>query len=648
MLDFVRVSCAVPKVSVANTEENAKNIIEKLNEAVEEKANFIVFPELCVTGYTCGDLFFQDRLIDGAKEAVLKIAFHTKKKDAIVIIGAPLKISGELYNCGVVINNGKIIGIVPKTFIPNHNEFSEKRWFSSARDLTESVVLYKNIFGKNSEDYEIPLGENILFETENGVKFGIEICEDLWMPISPGTGLSLSGAELVFNISASNETIGKREYTKELVKTQSSKCACVYAYVSAGTDESTTDLIFSGHSVIAENGTVIEENKNFLDSDYVLTADVDLGKVRANRLKYKSFKDNLKFYNGDIVKVSICAKAESDGLLCKVRRNPFIPDDKNLRIKRCMDIFLVQSYALSKRLKITGGKAVIGISGGLDSTLALLVTYNAIKLAGFAPENILAVTMPCFGTTGRTYNNALAMMKALGVTIKEISIKEACRVHFKDIGHDENVFDITYENSQARERTQILMDLANEFGGIVIGTGDLSELALGWCTYSGDQMSMYGVNSGVPKTLVRFMVDSLAENDSFPEITDVLKDVLDTPISPELLPPDENGEIAQKTEDSVGPYELHDFFIYYCLRYGFSPKKIYFLAKTAFSGEYDDAVVLKWLKQFYRRFFTQQFKRSCMPDGVKIGSVGLSPRGDLKMPSDADSTIWLSEVDKLK
>lgn len=649
MFDFVRVSCCVPRVAVANTEKNAQDIIKKIKEAETAKSNFVLFPELAVTGYTCGDLFFQERLISGVQEALTAIVSAVKNSGTVVIVGAPVKLFGQLYNCAVVIANGTVAGIIPKTFLANYNEFYEKRWFSSANDLSEKSVDAQVVLGETEEHYDIPVGSDLVFETQNGVKFGVEICEDLWMPVPPSTGLALAGAELIFNISASNETIGKRTYRQDMVKQQSSKCYCAYAYVSCGTDESTTDLIFSGHSLIAENGIITSENKKFLDTDYVLTADVDLGKIKADRLKYKSYKDAMSLYMGNVHKTAkISVKTESDGTLYQVNRHPFIPSVKKARIERCLNIFDMQVSALTKRLRVTGGRTVIGVSGGLDSTLALLVTGAAAKQLGLPATNICAVTMPCFGTTDRTFHNAVALMESLGVTVKNISIKEACIQHFKDIGHDINVHDVTYENVQARERTQVLMDMSNAFGGIVVGTGDLSELALGWCTYNGDQMSMYGVNAGIPKTLVRWMIDSIAENNIFPASTDILKDVLDTPISPELLPPDAEGKITQKTEDVIGPYELHDFFLYYVLRYGYSPAKIYELAKRAFAGAYESNTILKWLKQFYKRFFTQQFKRSCMPDGVKIGSVCLSPRGDWRMPSDAESAIWVAEVETLR
>ncbi len=647
MFDFVRISCCVPKLSVGNTQKNADDIIEKIYKAEQAGANFILFPELCITGYTCDDLFFQECLRAGTRQALLRILDATKDCNAVTIVGAPLMLYGQLYNCAVILTKGKICGIVPKSFLADYNEFHETRWFSAAESLSETMITFDNVFPGATETYEIALG-SIVFQTENHVPFGVEICEDLWMPVPPSTQLVSAGAALIFNISASNEIVGKRTYRQDMARLQSSKSCCAYAYVSCGTDESTTDLIFSGHSMVAENGTIIAENQEFLASDYIMTMDVDLGKIYNDRLRYKTraFREQC-VYERQCKRVTVSVQTASDGSLYAVRRHPFIPAERNARITRCLNIFAMQTAALKKRLQVTGGKAVIGVSGGLDSTLALLVTRAAVEQMGLSPENICAVTMPCFGTTDRTYQNAVSLMNALGVTAKNISIKEACMVHFQDIGHDMAVHDVTFENVQARERTQVLMDLSNQFGGIVIGTGDLSELALGWCTYCGDQMSMYGVNSGIPKTLVRFMVESLVEHNVFPAATHILRDVLDTPISPELLPPNDAGDIAQKTEDLVGPYELHDFFLYYVLRYGYTPAKVYHLAKQAFCGEYENGVILKWLKQFYKRFFTQQFKRSCMPDGVKIGSVGLSPRGDFKMPSDAENRLWLAEVEEL-
>lgn len=648
MFDFIRISCCVPKVAVANPKKNVEQIIEQIKNAEEKGSNIALFPELAVSGYSCGDLFFQQSLIHETANEIFKIASNTKSSDIIAVVGAPIVILGQIYNCAIIMSKGKICGIVPKTFLANYDEFCEKRWFSGADELTISTINSKELSADIEENYDIPLGNNLIFKTENNVRFGVEICEDMFVPIQPCAELMLSGADIILNLSASNETIGKRIYREDTVKGRSSQLHCAYAYVSCGTDESTTDLIFSGHSIVAENGKITAENKKFLDSDYILTADVDLGKIRADRVRYKSCVEAIKLYKQkDSNLIHLQVNAESDGSLYTVRKYPFIPDEEKSRVERCMNIFDMQIAALKKRLYITGGKAVIGVSGGLDSTLALLVTCAAVKQMDLPMTNICAVTMPCFGTTDRTFDNSVALMKALGVTAKNISIKEACIKHFEDIGHDENIHDVTYENAQARERTQILMDLSNEFGGIVIGTGDLSELALGWCTYCGDQMSMYGVNASIPKTLIRWIIHSLAVNNIFPKASEILKDVLDTPISPELLPPDDSGEIVQKTEDLVGPYELHDFFLYYILRYGYSPSKIYHLAKMAYSDVYSNETIKKWLRQFYKRFFTQQFKRSCMPDGVKIGKIGLSPKGDLKMPSDAESELWLSEIDRL-
>ncbi len=647
MFDYVRISCCVPETAVANTIKNADAIIAQAKDAARQHANFAVFPELAVTGYTCGDLFLQDIMITGTKDAIVRIMEETKELDIILLIGAPLELLGQLYNCALVIAKGVVWGIVPKTFLPNYGEFGEKRWFSSAEEFDGDSIGATEAFGIK-EDYQIPVGNRLVFRTKNGVKFGAEICEDLWVPVPPSVGLVFGGAEVIFNLSASNEAVGKRDYRRQMVMQQSSKCYCSYIYVSSGTGESTSDMIFSGHSMIAENGSILAENKNLLDSDYILTQDVDLGYLRAERKRIKSYKDAAGLYITEPRRlISVEMAAESNGNLAEVKGMPFIPSGRENRQDRCMEIFYMQVAALKKRLSLVGGKAVIGVSGGLDSTLALLVTAEAIKQLGLPSENVCAVTMPCFGTTDRTFRNAVALMETLGVTMKNISIKEACEVHFRDIDHDINVHDITYENVQARERTQVLMDLSNSFGGIVIGTGDLSELALGWCTYNGDHMSMYGVNAGIPKTLVRYVVQSIVEKNVFPESTEILKDVLDTPISPELLPPDDAGDIAQKTEDTVGPYVLHDFFLFYIVRYGFSPAKIYHMAKCAFRDTYSDADILKWLRQFYRRFFTQQFKRSCLPEGVKVGSIGLSPRGDWRMPSDAEGAVWLAEVEKL-
>lgn len=643
MYDFVRVAAAVPRVAVADTDFNSGEVIRLLKKADEKNADIVVFPELCVTGYTCADLFLWDTLVKNAAEAVARIAERVK---STAVVGAPIILEGQLYNCAVVISAGKICGIVPKTFIPDYNEFYEKRWFSSSEECR--TKLLSSEYFSIGEHYDIPVGRGLIFSVGNEMTFGAEICEDAWTPITPGTFLSLGGAELILNLSASNETAAKRDYRRQMLAQHSASLVCTYVYASSGADESTTDLVFSGHSLIAENGSVIAENDKLADSDYLLMCDTDIGKIKADRKKIKTFKDSAAVYGKfePCVRVELpVKKLRADGSLCRVTKHPFIPSDKADRIKRCKDIFTMQAAALKKRLSITGCKPVIGVSGGLDSTLALLV---AAKAAGeLDGREVIGITMPCFGTTSKTYNNSLRLMESLGITAKEINIREACLKHFEDIGQDENTFDVTYENCQARERTQVLMDYACKCGGLVVGTGDLSELALGWCTYNADHMSMYGVNAGVPKTLVKWMIDAIIDFDVFPKSTEVLRSILDTPISPELLPPDETGKIAQKTEDIVGPYELHDFFLYNALRFGFEPKKVFYLARLAFADSYAPEVILMWLKNFYRRFFTQQFKRSCLPDGVKIGSLCLSPRGDLRMPSDASSAIWLKQLEEI-
>ena len=654
MFDFYRVAAAVPEVKPGDVSFNVKKIIEKLDEAYEYNPAVIAFPELSVTGYSCQDLFFQDTLLKAAKAGIADILAATYERDEVVIVGAPISFNGRLYNGAFVMLEGKLLGISVKTYIPNHNEFYEKRWFSSAASLDISQVCFSEL-GIPSEveyDYEIPVGNNILFDIENVFKFGVEICEDLWAPVSPSTVLSLGGAELIVNISASNETIAKREYRKQLVKQQSASNLVDYLYVSAGASESTQDLIFSGHSIFAENGALINENQDFIAKDYILIADMDLGKIRHERIVSTTFGDAADLLRDKIneittVKVTDSLVHGSDGEYLIVPKKPFIPSSKIKRVKRCREIFDMQVGGLVKRLEITGSKPVVGVSGGMDSTLTLLVCARALKALDRDPKDLIAITMPAFGTSDRTFNNSLELIKALGAEPLIIDIKDACIQHLKDIGHDIDVKDVTYENTQARERTQVLMDYANKVGGLVVGTGDLSELALGWCTYNGDQMSMYGVNGSIPKTLVRWMIDSVIENDVFPDASDVLKDILDTPISPELLPPDKDGNITQKTEDSVGPYELHDFFIYYSLRYGYGPAKIYYLAKKAFKDDYSDEEIKKWLTMYFKRLFSQQFKRSCMPDGVKVGSVSMSPRGDLRMPSDASNALWMKEIENL-
>ena len=642
MEGIMRVAAAVPKLRLCNVAENAAAMAEQLHVAADRKASLAAFPELSLTGYTCGDLFFQKSLLQ-ATEAGLQQMLEACPEGVTAVVGAPVQADGVLYNCAVVLTKGKLLGVVPKLFLPNYNEFYEKRWFASGFQLqAEHVTLCGQ---------QVPMGRELLFESADGVRFGVELCEDLWTALPPSTFLSLHGAELIVNLSASNELIAKREYRQELVRQQSARCLCAYLYVSAGVGESTSDLVFSGHSMVAQCGGMVKENADYLAENYVLTADLDLDRIRGDRREQTSFADAQAHYGAlePVRRVSCPALmlAESEPVELHVAKHPFIPVDKASRQTRCAQIFDMQATALARRLRITGGKLTVGISGGLDSTLALLAACRAMDMMGLPRTNITGVTMPCFGTTDHTYQNALSLMTTLGVTQREIPIHEAVRLHFRDIGHNEQDHSVTYENAQARERTQVLMDVANQTGGIVLGTGDLSEIALGWCTYNADHMSMYGVNSGVPKTLVRWVIQTATENPAFAASKDVLQSILDTPISPELLPPDEQGNIAQQTEDLVGPYALHDFFLYYAVRFGMRPRKIYELAKLAFADDFDDATILKWLKNFYRRFFTQQFKRNCIPDGVKIGSIALSPRGDWRMPSDAESALWLKECEKL-
>ena len=646
MYDFYRAAACVPEISVGDVEYNKEQIIDKIKEAREYSCGIIAFPELAVTGYTCQDLFFQKTLLDASDKAMADIVKETEGYEQVVIVGAPLVINNRLYNGAYVIVNGAVIGITVKSMLPNYNEFYEKRWFTSASDL-DTDYAYIPVIG----DYSIPVGSSIIYEL-GGIKLGVEICEDAWGPVTPSSWMALSGAEVIVNISASNEVIGKREYRRDLIKHLSAANICDYIYVSAGCDESTQDVIFSGQSIIAEYGSILNENKDFIAGDYLLLADMDLGRIRADRIKNTTFADVRRLYDNQlkdniIVTLSDISIPESDGKYIIARKHPFIPSNKTKRVKRCNDIFDMQVGGLAKRLRLTGSRPVVGVSGGMDSTLALLVCARALRLLGRPAEDLIAITMPAFGTSDRTYNNSLELIRSLGTEPVIIDIKDACLQHFKDIGQDADVKDVTYENTQARERTQVLMDYANAHSGLVVGTGDLSELALGWCTYNGDHMSMYGVNGSIPKTLVRWMIDSVAENNIFPGSEAVLRDILDTPISPELLPPDEKGQITQKTEDKVGPYELHDFFLYYAVRFGFSPSKIFFLAKKAFAEDYTAEEILKWMKMFYKRFFSQQFKRSCMPDGVKVGTVSLSPRGDWRMPSDAAAYIWMKELENI-
>ena len=650
MLDFIRVACAVPAVRVGDVKKNVQDICTKIAEADKANSDVVVFPELALTGYTCADLFFQETLQQACVWGLQKIMdFSVNYPEVTAVVGVPVVIGGQMYNCGAVISGGKLHGLVPKTYLPNYNEFYERRWFSSSEDLQLSEVKASHLGLKG--DGVIPVGRDLLFRIGDGTLMGVEICEDLWTPMPPSTMQTLNGAELIVNLSASNETVGKRGYRRQLVAHQSSICSCIYAYASAGCTESTQDLVFSGHSVITENGTLLAENKNLIDTDYLLVQDADLGKVRSVRRKNKSVKDAVSLYGKITPMRSIECGAgalRSDGSLYHLEKLPFVPSAREDRMERCMSVFQIQVAGLKQRLSVIGGaNAVIGISGGLDSTLALLVAVEAMRQLGRPATDVHGITMPCFGTSDRTYQNSWELMRTLGITCKEVNIRDAVNQHFADIGHDPAVHNATYENSQARERTQILMDYAGKVGGIVVGTGDLSELALGWCTYNGDHMSMYGVNASIPKTLIRWMIDAISESDAFAASRAVLKDILDTPISPELLPPDETGKISQNTEDLVGPYALHDFFLYYMVRYDYSPTKIYHLACRAFEKDFDAATIKKWLKAFCRRFFTQQFKRSCMPDGVKVGNISLSPRGDWRMPSDASGRIWLEEVEAL-
>ncbi|MCR5633491.1 MAG: NAD(+) synthase [Eubacterium sp.] len=655
MFDFYRVAACVPQVKVGDTDYNTDRILEKITEAYDYKASIIAVPELAVSGYSCQDLFFQEPLMKGVKSSLGRIIKSTKDRNEIIIIGAPFILCGKLYNTAFVILKGKVLGITVKTFIPNHNEFYEKRWFNSANSLSISTICFSELgidTGLSIPDYELPVGNDIIYDIDGCLKFGVEICEDLWAPVSPSNMMALGGAELIVNISASNEVIAKREYRKNLVKQQSASLLCEYLYVSAGSSESTQDLIFSGHSILAENGAIINENRDFIANDYIMIADMDLGKIRHDRMVSSTFNDAAELFMDDIslqtnIKVSDIKLPESDGQYIITSKKPFIPGTKSKRIKRCNEIFEMQVGGLVKRLEVTGSKPVVGVSGGMDSTLTLLVCARALEKMNRDPSDLIAITMPAFGTSDRTYNNSLELIRALGTEPVIIDIKDSCLQHLKDLNHDPELKDITYENTQARERTQVLMDYANKEGGLVVGTGDLSELALGWCTYNGDQMSMYGVNGSIPKTLVRWMIDSVVENDIFPDANDALADILDTPISPELLPPDENGNITQKTEENVGPYELHDFFIYYSLRYGYGPSKIYYLAQKAFKEDYSDEDIKRWITMYYKRLFSQQFKRSCMPDGVKVGTISMSPRGDLRMPSDAAVSLWMKEVENL-
>jgi NAD+ synthase (glutamine-hydrolysing) len=639
--EYIRVAVAVPAIKVADPMFNAREIVSMAKKAFKrKKAGVILFPELCITGYTCSDLFNQRVLINGAENALEVILNETKNLNSLIAVGMPVKADNQLFNCAVILKGGEILGVVPKTFVPNYNEFYEKRWFaSSSSRISDKITLCGQ---------EVAFNENLLFKDSiSSMCIGIDVCEDLWVSIPPSSYHALYGANLILNLSASNETIGKPEYRREIVKVQSAKCIAAYAYSSSGQTESTTDVVFSGHALIAENGSIISEDR-FSEKSSIIYGDVDLEKLMNDRIKLNTFMGRREKLNYSYINFRL-GFSENDDLEKEVDPRPFVPSDLEERNRRCREILNIQSTGLYQRLvKIGAKKAIIGISGGLDSTLALLATVEAFKKLKMPMSNIVAVTMPGFGTTSRTYNNALILMSELGVTTREISIKDSCVQHFKDIGHNIDIHDVTYENSQARERTQILMDIANKENGIVVGTGDLSELALGWCTYNGDHMSMYGVNSSIPKTLVRYLVRWYAEEETEGEIQKALLDVCSTPVSPELLPPDNKGNIAQFTEKTVGSYDLNDFFLYNMLRNGYEPAKIYFLAKKAFKGEFSDETILEILKKFYKRFFSQQFKRSCLPDGVKVGSVSLSPRGDWKMPSDVSCKLWLEQLENIE
>lgn len=638
-LGFIRVGAIVNKLALANPLKNADVIIKEIKKAERLGVSIVTTPELSFTGYTCGDLFLQEQLLDDSIKALEQVLNETKDMDIISILGMPLRHDNQLFNCAVVITKGKILGVIPKTYIPNYQEFYEARWFSSSKELiTEEIEILGQL---------VPITTNILFQdkTLKEATFGIEICEDLWTVNPPSNNHALAGATMIFNLSSSNELIGKQEYRKSLVSSQSARTISAYIYASSGVMESTSDILFGGASMIYENGSILAENKRFELESNIITADIDVLKLANDRIKNRSFMKNTNLEEYKIIKLDI--KDNIKELNREYKEYPFVPSNELERNKRCEEIIEIQSTALARRLIQVGNpKCVIGMSGGLDSTLAFLVIVKAYEKLKRNPKDIIGITMPGFGTTDRTYQNSIDLVKEYGATLKEISIKDAALLHMKDIGLPETDRSVTYENIQARERTQILMDVANMENGLVIGTGDLSELALGWCTYNGDHMSMYAVNTSIPKTLVRYLV-AWVKDTTDGKKKEVLQDILDTPISPELLPPDEAGNILQKTESSIGPYVLHDFYLYHFLRYGATPKKIYTLAKHTFKNSFSNEEIKKWLKVFIRRFFTQQFKRNCIPDGVKVGSISLSPRGDLRMPSDASMEAWLKELDQI-
>ena len=632
---FVKVAAVTPKIRVADTEYNCKAICEQMKISVEKGAKVVVFPELCITGYTCGDLFWQDALLLAALDSLYAIEKESSRYDAIFFVGLPFEWNGKLYNVAAAVSRGEILGLVPKCCLPNYNEFYEARYFTRGENICEEVIL--------SNGEIVPFETDLIFYCEElqKLKIGVELCEDLWVPNPPSIRHAMAGANVIVNLSASDEITGKSAYRRDLVTGQSARLVCGYLYASAGDGESTQDVVYSGHNLVAENGHLLAESKPFEDA--LTISEIDVERLEGQRRRMSTFviRDTHTF-------IPFHLQLEETVLTRMIDPSPFVPKSTVDRQKRCEEILTIQAMGLKKRLEHTNCKtAVIGISGGLDSTLALLVTVKAFDLLKKDHTDIIAVTMPGFGTTDRTYDNAVNLIRTLGATFMEVDIKDAVNVHFADIGQNPQVHDVTYENCQARERTQILMDIANKTNGMVIGTGDLSELALGWATYNGDHMSMYAVNASIPKTLVRHLVHYYEEECGNELLSKTLEDVLATPVSPELLPPSEDGKISQKTEDLVGPYELHDFFLYNMFRFAYSPAKVYRLAKLAFAGVYEDAFLLKWLKTFYRRFFAQQFKRSCLPDGPKVGTVAVSPRGDLRMPSDACVTLWMKELDNL-
>ena len=632
---FVKVAAVTPDIRVADVEFNKEQICRKMDEAAASGAKIIVFPELCVTGYTCSDLFTQDVLLDHAREVLTEIAAHTRDMDALVFVGAPLAVDGELYNVAAAMNHGKILGLTTKTFLPNYGEFYEMRQFREGPEKAREIEF---------DGEMVPFGPKILFTAKQmeHLIVAAEICEDVWSPVPPSIEAVREGATVIVNCSASDETIGKATYRESLIEGQSARLIAGYIYSNAGEGESTTDLVFGGHNLIAENGTILAESKRFENG--IIYSEIDVNRLMSERRKNTTFKTAKE---RTLTRVPFDIEITETELTRVFPSRPFVPSENRERAKRCEEILTIQAMGLKKRLEHTHAKcAVVGISGGLDSTLALLVTAKAFDALGLDRKHIISVTMPCFGTTDRTYNNACKMSLSLGAELREVPIAAAVMQHFKDIGHDPEDHSVTYENSQARERTQVIMDIANANGGMVIGTGDMSELALGWATYNGDHMSMYGVNASVPKTLVRHLVQYYADTTDDKELQEVLYDVLDTPVSPELLPP-KDGKIAQKTEDLVGPYELHDFFLYYFLRFGYAPSKIYRIAKYSFAGEYDDETIYKWLRTFCWRFFAQQFKSSCLPDGPKVGTVALSPRGDWRMPSDACVASWMRDLEQV-